>query len=204
MTVFKSILTLSICFLSFFSLSCSQLEVIKEELSSKKIITTTVPEGEPAPIPLALGTWNDSPTLTGPKKIVVNIAQQRASFYKGDTLVGTTPVSTGIPGRGTPRGTYKVAEKDFVRYSGTFGVARDNKTHEIVINDFNTKKDSMPANCYYEPARMAYCLRFFNGYCWHEGYVPGVPASHGCVRVHSSMAKKFFEAATVGTTFIVK
>ena len=166
--------------------------------------TLTTPSGEPAARPLVPGYWNDSVLLSGSPKIVIDVAKQRAFFYKGSTVVGEAPVSTGKYGRGTPKGTYSVAEKTFVRYSSAYGVVRNNKTHEIVMPDFSTKKDVLPAGCYYEPARMAYCLRFFNGYAFHQGYVPGVPASHGCVRIVEDMAPYFYKAAHVGMPFIVK
>lgn len=150
------------------------------------------------------GTWMDPEIFPGEPKIVVDTAKQQAYFYKGTRIVGTSPISSGKPGRSTPKGSYRIAEKDFVRYSGTFGVARNKKTHEIVMPDFNTKVDSMPKDCYYEPARMAYCLRFFNGYCFHEGYVTGKPVSHGCVRITAEMAPLFYKEAKVGMPFIVK
>lgn len=150
------------------------------------------------------GTWMDPEIFPGEPKIVVDTAKQRAYFYKGTSIVGTSPISSGMPGRSTPKGSYRVAEKDFVRYSGTFGVARNKKTHEIVMPDFNTKVDSMPKDCYYEPARMAYCLRFYNGYCFHQGEVTGKPISHGCVRITAEMAPLFYKEAKVGMPFIVK
>lgn len=180
------------------SCETTRKEAGKEETGTSAIANL------PPPIILEPGTWNDSPEFTGEPKIVVNTKEQKAYFYKGIHLVGTSPVSSGMPGRSTPKGTYRVAEKDFVRYSGTFGIARDKKTHEIVMDDFNTKKDSMPKNCYYEPARMAYCLRFYNGYCFHQGYVTGEPISHGCVRITEEMAPLFYKEAKVGMTFIVK
>lgn len=157
----------------------------------------------PEPI-LEAGFWHDPSHLPGEPKIVIKKAEQRAYFYKGDALVGMTPVSTGRPGRGTPTGHYTVAEKVFVRYSGTFGSVKDNKTHETVIPEFNTKKDKLPAGTYYEPARMAYCLRFFNGYCMHQGYVTGEPISNGCIRVPQDMAFLFYQHAKTGMTFIVQ
>jgi lipoprotein-anchoring transpeptidase ErfK/SrfK len=33
----------------------------------------------------------------------------------------------------------------------------------------------------------------------HAGYLPGYPASHGCIRLPEEMALKFFEDAPVGT-----
>ena len=32
----------------------------------------------------------------------------------------------------------------------------------------------------------------------HVGYLPGYPASHGCIRLPESMARKFFENVPVG------
>ena len=195
----------------FFRLSCLLVLGLSlsscgwiDELNDTEKAETPPVTNAPPPILLEPGTWTDSPELTGEPKIVVNTKEQKAYFYKGANLIGTSPVSSGMPGRSTPKGTYKVQEKDFVRYSGAFGVARDKETHEIVMDDFNTKKDTMPKNCYYEPARMAYCLRFYNGYCFHQGYVTGEPISHGCVRITEEMAPRFYKEAKVGMTFIVK
>ena len=40
----------------------------------------------------------------------------------------------------------------------------------------------------------------FGGYFgMHGGYLPGYPASHGCVRMPSDLAPKFFSRVQVGT-----
>lgn len=158
---------------------------------------------DPKAKPLAPSFWNDT-NPEGSPKIVVDIKKQQALFYKGNVLIGASPVSTGKEGRGTPRGSYKLEEKHFVRYSSAFGIIRDKDTHEILMDDFDTRRDKRPKNGYYEPARMAYCLRFYKGFCFHEGYVPGYPVSHGCVRIVPEMAPLFYENAKVGMSFIVK
>ncbi len=33
----------------------------------------------------------------------------------------------------------------------------------------------------------------------HAGYLPGYPASHGCIRLPKGAAKRFFENAPLGT-----
>jgi lipoprotein-anchoring transpeptidase ErfK/SrfK len=33
----------------------------------------------------------------------------------------------------------------------------------------------------------------------HEGYVPDYPASHGCIRLPSEAARKFFKEVPIGT-----
>ena len=46
---------------------------------------------------------------------------------------------------------------------------------------------------------MPYFLRVHGGIGMHAGYLPGYPASHGCIRLPKEMALKFFEDAPVGT-----
>ena len=35
------------------------------------------------------------------------------------------------------------------------------------------------------------------------GYIPGYPASHGCIRMPEKMSKVFFENVSIGTQVIV-
>jgi L,D-transpeptidase catalytic domain len=37
----------------------------------------------------------------------------------------------------------------------------------------------------------------------HGGYLPGYPASHGCVRMPKDLAAKFFERVQIGTPVVV-
>ena len=46
---------------------------------------------------------------------------------------------------------------------------------------------------------MPYFLRIHGGIGMHAGYLPGYPASHGCIRLPERLAEKFFENASVGT-----
>ena len=46
---------------------------------------------------------------------------------------------------------------------------------------------------------MPYFLRIHGGIGMHAGYLPGYPASHGCIRLPQQMAIEFFKNATVGT-----
>ena len=49
------------------------------------------------------------------------------------------------------------------------------------------------------PAPMHYFMRFHGADGMHAGYLPGYPASHGCVRMPEQMAIAFFNAVEVGT-----
>jgi lipoprotein-anchoring transpeptidase ErfK/SrfK len=46
---------------------------------------------------------------------------------------------------------------------------------------------------------MPFFMRFSGAIGMHEGYLPGYPASHGCIRLPKHMAEIFFKAASVGT-----
>ena len=39
----------------------------------------------------------------------------------------------------------------------------------------------------------------FDGIGMHEGFLPGYPASHGCIRMPGFMSERFFENVGVGT-----
>jgi hypothetical protein len=48
----------------------------------------------------------------GESRIVIDLDQQRAYFYKGDQIVGVSAVSTGREGYDTPPGEFRIMEKD--------------------------------------------------------------------------------------------
>src|SRR5580692_8483861 len=48
----------------------------------------------------------------GEPRIVIDLDQQRAYFYKGDQIVGVSAVSTGREGYDTPPGEFRIMEKD--------------------------------------------------------------------------------------------
>ena len=76
---------------------------------------------QPAAEKPKVGYW-DGDGVEGTALIKINIDRQKAFFYKGGQLVGETPISTGIEGRETPRGRFKVTEKDADHHSNLYGV----------------------------------------------------------------------------------
>ncbi|MDF1811240.1 MAG: L,D-transpeptidase family protein [Verrucomicrobiales bacterium] len=139
----------------------------------------------------------------GDPLIKINLSQQKAFFYKSGTLVGVSPISTGKQGYNTSPGNYRVLEKSPNHRSSLYGVYKDEVTKEIVKADVDTKRDKIPQGCYYEGAPMFNFLRFNGGVGMHTGYLPGYSASHGCVRMPDTMARKFYQNAPLGTPVIV-
>jgi hypothetical protein len=148
------------------------------------------------------GYWRGG-NFSGPAKIVVHKAEQRAYFYKGHRLIGESTVSTGKRGFDTPPGHYHVIEKDKNHISSEFGDYIDDRG-EVVKSNIDVRKDAQPEGTHFNGAHMPYFMRFNGGYGMHAGYVPRFRASHGCIRLPARMARHFFETATDDTPVIVK
>lgn len=143
-------------------------------------------------------SWNDDPAIKGTPKIVVNLSTQQAFFYRGKTLIGKTNISSGRPDFETPPGKYRVIQKDANHVSSQYG-AYVSRSGQVVQRDVDVQKDRRPKGARFVGAPMPYFLRFTGGYGMHAGYVPRYRASHGCIRMPAKMAKRFFEAAKLGT-----
>lgn len=107
--------------------------------------------------------------------IVVSLASQKAFVFKDGELWGSSPVSTGKRGKGTPAGRYTILEKQVHHRSRT-----------------------------YDNAPMPYMQRLtWGGVAMHAGHLPGYPASHGCIRMPRSFAKKLYNLTDFGSTTVV-
>lgn len=109
----------------------------------------------------------------GPKRVEVDISDQRLRAYEGDRLVMQTRVCTGR-GDSTPKGRYSAGWKDRHHYSSK-----------------------------YDNAYMPWSVQvagdvFIHGY----SSVPRHPSSHGCIRMPvtgTNPAKRFYEWVDAGT-----
>ncbi|MDC0087908.1 L,D-transpeptidase family protein [Akkermansiaceae bacterium] len=149
------------------------------------------------------GYW-DGDGVTGTPKIRINRAEQKAYFYKGAELVGVSPISSGSSTHTTPAGSYKVTERDVDHTSSLYGVIKNVATGEIVNDEADTRKHKAKAGEVFIHAPMLNFLRFNGAIGMHTGFLPGYPASHGCVRLPEAMAQKFYQNAKIGTPVIVE
>lgn len=158
----------------------------------------------PAPaIPDDVSYW-DGDGVPGPSLIKIVRGQQKAYFYKGSTLVGVSRISSGNEDHGTPPGRYKITQKDKDHHSSAYGVYKDKATGQMINDNVDIRLDKMPAGAIFYAAPMPNFMRFNGGIGMHTGYLPGYPASHGCVRMPNQMAEKFFENVEVGTPVVVE
>jgi lipoprotein-anchoring transpeptidase ErfK/SrfK len=140
----------------------------------------------------------DGDGISGRPRIEIDILNQRAYFYKGGELVGVSLVSTGREGHDTFPGNYRIVQKDIDHASSLYGDYVD-QTGRVVVQNVENKIDPRPAGLIFRGAPMPYFLRIKGAIGMHAGYLPGYPASHGCIRLPEPMAVKFFQNAPVGT-----
>jgi hypothetical protein len=161
------------------------------------------PHHPPPAIPDDVSYW-DGDGVSGRPLIKINRSQQKASFYKGGVLVGVSRISSGNEDHGTPKGNYRIIEKDKDHKSTIYGVFKDNVTGKTINDNVDIRVDKIPPGAVFYNAPMPNFMRFASGIGMHTGYLPGYAASHGCVRMPHHMAEKFFDNVQVGTPVIVE
>ena len=70
---------------------------------------------------------------------------------------------------------------------------------KVVVPNVDIKKDPKPPGTHFQGTPMPYFMRIVSGTGLHAGYLPGYPASHGCIRMPEFMAEDFFRSVSVGT-----
>lgn len=104
------------------------------------------------------------------RRIVVDLSDQRAVMYDSSGLeLFKTSISTGRKGFATPTGTYAITNKYRV-WTSTLYDASMPCFQRLSCGDFG----------------------------FHQGNVPGYPASHGCIRVPAGNAQKFYALTELG------
>jgi hypothetical protein len=141
--------------------------------------------------------WNGD-GVTGSPRIVINLSDQRAYYYKGAQLVGESLISSGREGHGTTPGRFRVTEKDIDHRSSLYGSYVDAQGR-TVDGDVDVRRDPKPPGTRFLGASMRYFMRFNGAIGMHEGYLPGFPASHGCIRMPTRMARIFYQSTPHGT-----
>jgi len=151
-----------------------------------------------ASAPLDTVSYWDGDGVSGSPSVKIRLIEQRAYFYKGGELVGISQLSTGREGLGTPTGTFKILQKDRDHVSNLYGDYVDDFDN-VVVPNVALNKDPKPPGTRFKGAPMPYFMRIVGGVGMHAGYLPGYPASHGCIRMPEFMAENFFNAVSTGT-----
>jgi len=150
---------------------------------------------------VVIGVGLDRAALAADKAVVINLSQQAAYLLQDHRVILESPISSGRDGWHTPTGHFRVLSKDASHKSGSFGLIADASGR--VVNSSATPSSHVPPGCRYLPAPMPYFMEFAPKVGMHAGHLPGVPASHGCVRMPRDLAAEFFAAIPVGTPVFV-
>jgi len=130
-----------------------------------------------------------TPTPIPPKKIVVDISEQRMYVYEGNVLIYKWVCSSGEPGRDTRTGTFFVQSKIAEAWSSVWRLrmpywlgiywagASENGIHALPINA--------------------------NGTTLWAGYL-GSKVSFGCIILDTPNARTLFNWAEIGTPVVIK
>ena len=141
--------------------------------------------------------WKPDPNLAI-TRIEVRIGEQKVYVYQDDAIAGVSPITTGKPGHDTPPGHYSILVKDIDHKSNLYGVFLD--ANGYVIDGNAQAGQTPPHGAVYDSADMPYYLRICDdGVGLHAGYLPGYPASHGCIRLPHAFAELLFSNVSVGT-----
>ncbi|MBE6419036.1 MAG: hypothetical protein E7031_02795 [Akkermansiaceae bacterium] len=131
--------------------------------------------------------------------IVISLFHQRGRLYVEDKVAADWPVSTGVEGRATTPGEYKVLEKKKDHASGRFGSILDSNGNTLV-SDADSRTHTVPEGGKWVGSPMPNWMRLTDyGMGMHTGIVsPGTRLSHGCIRMPEYMAFRLFYLVEVG------
>ena len=109
----------------------------------------------------------------------IYLGSQTFEYLEDGQVFLSGPISSGTKEHPTPAGGYRVLSKIKDKRSGKYTNGLDENTP------------------------MPYSLQFNGPYFVHEGWVPGFPDSHGCVRLHYEDARLLYDRIRIGDPVLV-
>jgi lipoprotein-anchoring transpeptidase ErfK/SrfK len=140
-------------------------------------------------------------SINAQTRVEIDLQEQSAYLIRNGRVAMVTPIASGRYGHLTPSGSFKVIEKERNHFSSIYGKIVDGRGNTIV-SDADADMP-VPRGGKFIPAPMRYFVRFSGANGMHAGYLPGYPASHGCVRLPEQNAIAFFNSVDVGTPVTV-
>jgi hypothetical protein len=130
--------------------------------------------------------------------IEIDLTNQRVYLLDHGRVILNSPISSGRPGHETPKGTFRVTDKDVNHASSFYGFFGNPVTRQIVVADADIDM-KRPPGLEFVRAPMRYYIQFQPAIGLHAGFLPGYPASHGCVRMPEEYAIPLFQSVSIGT-----
>lgn len=143
-------------------------ELIEPE---RKVVDELVSEAAPTRDDVPADQPSEAPK---PRALTIALGAQQFTYAEDGEVVRIGPISSGAEGYPTPKGRFSVRSKDKDKVSSRY-------TNQIDMQ-----------------AWMPYAIQFHGHYFLHEGWLPGYPDSHGCVRLGEKDARFLFEQMQPG------
>ena len=129
----------------------------------------------------------------------ISLGEQRGLLLVRTAIAMDFPVATGKKSHPTPAGSFTIRAKEKNYSSNLYGKIYDAQ-NVVLVGDADARTDVVPEGGRFEGAVMPYWMRLTDtGVGLHIGYVPGRPASHGCIRLKRDAATEIFDLVKVGT-----
>lgn len=151
-------------------------------------------------LPLLLA-WLSTGAAFAQYSIQIDLSDQKAYLLYDGRMVMESPICSGRAGHPTPSGNFQIMQKDLNHVSSIYGKIVD-RSGQIVVADADVDMRK-PQGTRFVNAPMHYFMQFAPGIGMHAGYLPGYPASHGCVRLPQQNAIAFYQAISVGAPVVV-
>jgi len=136
--------------------------------------------------------------------VEISLQDQRGLLLVDGAIAMDFPVATGKASHPTPKGSYKILEKKEDHKSNLYGHIVSSEG-ETVVSDADSRDHAVPQGGRFVGAPMPYWMRLTTaGVGMHVGYVPGRPASHGCIRLKKDVAVELFGILDLGSPVTVE
>ncbi len=138
----------------------------------------------------------------GPVKVDISMATQTAQLLtKTGMLLAEMDVSTGMEGKETPHGSFRVTEKLPHKRSNRYGQYVRPDTREVVVAKHWEHVGPKPPGTVYQGISMPWWMRLTaDGVGMHVGgFARGEATSKGCIRAPEEGQQFFYQHCRVGT-----
>jgi len=125
-------------------------------------------------------------------RVKVSLSKQAVYVMEGDRLLMAVATCIGLPEKPTPRGQFRITGKIAEKRSNSYGFF-------VNGNGIEPGEAARPLAGRFVGYPMPYWCEFSPGYGFHAGYVHPAPRTHGCLRLHQTVAPKFFALVKEGT-----
>ncbi len=170
--------------------SQGNLEEAIQLLEKAAQLLPNAPQAEKKLLELSKLLKPPTPTPGPPKRVVVDISDQRVYAYEGDTLVYNFIASTGEPGRDTAVGEFEILNKIPMAYASTWNLDMPNWLGVYWSGSLQNGFHALPT------------VRH-TGYTLWDGFL-GQRVSYGCIILSYTDSQILYDWVEIGTPVTIQ